>query len=88
MQAYRRYKYYNGFAKVVHRQCLCKHGNYATIEESSVLRTVRVTLRMLLRSAEANMFPLLGNRCKCLDHATARVGRGHVTSACSAVTQQ
>jgi hypothetical protein len=26
------------------------------------------------------MFPLLGNRCKCLDRATARMGRGHVIS--------
>jgi hypothetical protein len=41
----------------------------------------RITPRTLLRSAEVNMFPLLGDKGKRLD--CARVGRGHVTSAVS-----
>jgi hypothetical protein len=70
------------------RQRLCGRGNYATVEKSGVFRAMSVAPLPLLRSAGVNMFPLLGNRFKCLDRATARVGRSHVTSACSAVTQE
>jgi hypothetical protein len=81
-------QYCNGSAQGVHMQRVCKYGNYATVEESCVFHAMSVAALPLLHSAEVNIFPLLGNRCKCLDRATARVGRGHVTSACSAVTQQ
>jgi hypothetical protein len=67
------------------RQRLCKHGDYATIEESSVFRAVRVVPQTLLRSAQVNTSLVARRHCKRLDDA--RVGRGHVT-ACSAVTQQ
>jgi hypothetical protein len=72
-----------GFAQGVYRQRLCKHGNYATIDEAVFspcrAESRRVAPRTLLRSAEINIFSLLGANCKRLD--CARVWRGHVTSA-------
>jgi hypothetical protein len=50
-------KYCIGSAQGVHRQHLCKHGIYATVEESGVFRAVRVAPRTLLPSAEVNTFP-------------------------------
>jgi hypothetical protein len=60
----------NGFAYGDHSQRLCKHGDYATVEESDALRAVRVTPRTVLRRAEVNMFPLPSDNCKRLGSAT------------------
>jgi hypothetical protein len=46
----------NEFAQGVHMQNLCKHGDYATVEESGVFRDVRVAPRTFLRSADVNTF--------------------------------
>jgi hypothetical protein len=75
--------YCNRFAQRVYRQRLCKHSDYATVEESSVFcATTIATQRWSKHGLVARW------HCKRLDYTTARVGRGHVTSACSTVTQQ
>jgi hypothetical protein len=60
--------------------------DYATIEESSIFRAVRVAPQTLLRSAEVNTFLVARRHRNRLDDT--RVWRGHVTSACSTVTEQ
>jgi hypothetical protein len=55
-----------------------RYRDYATIDDA-VFSPCRVARRTLLRSAEVNMLPLLGDKCKRLD--CARVERGHVISA-------
>jgi hypothetical protein len=75
----------NGFSQGVHRQRLCKHRDYATIEENSVFCAVRVAPRTLLSSAEANTSLVVRRQYKRLDDT--RVG-GHVVTACSAVTSR